>query len=142
ERVRRYRLRAADGSTVPESHRQAVRYAAERVPLALVSGAFRTEVETVLAASGLADCFRHLVTAEDVVHGKPHPEGYLRAAELLGLAPHDIVAFEDTEAGILSAKSAGLVCLAVPGTAPPARLTAADGLVERIDVELMRRLLA
>lgn len=142
ERVRRYRMRAADGSTVPVHHRQAVRYAAERVPLALVSGAFRREIEGVLDAAGLTALFRHLVTADDVVRGKPHPESYLRAAELLGLDPHDIVALEDTEAGIAAAKRAGLTCLAVRGTLPPKRLAAADGLVERIDVELMRRLLA
>ncbi len=142
ERVRRYRLRVAGGATVPRRHRQAVRYAARRVPLALVSGASRREIEDVLDDAGLAGLFRHLVTAEDVAHGKPHPQGYLRAAELLGLDPGEIVAFEDTQAGIAAAKAAGLACLALQGTLPPERLAAADGLVERIDVELVRRLLA
>jgi beta-phosphoglucomutase-like phosphatase (HAD superfamily) len=47
----------------------------------------------------------------------------------------------DTEAGVASAKAAGMRCLAVLGTLPPERLAAADELVERIDVPLMRRLL-
>ena len=141
ERIDRYRVLAADGSTVPDEIRAAVRHAAERVPVALVSGAFRAEVEPVLEAAGLAPLFRHLVTADDVVNGKPHPEGYERAARLLELPPGDVVAFEDTEAGVAAAKDAGLRCLAVAGTLPRERLARADEVVETIDVPLLRRLL-
>ncbi len=141
ERIERYRRRAADGSTVPARHREAVAYAAARVPVAVVSGAFRREIEPVLQASGLAGLFAAVVTADDVANGKPHPEGYARAASLLGAEPGAIVAFEDTEAGVASAKDAGLRCVGVLGTLAPERLARADELVERIDVDLMRRLL-
>ena len=99
-------------------------YAAERVPVGLVSGAFRAEIEPVLAAAGLTDCFRAVVTAEDVAAGKPAPDGYTSIVGRLGdsLAPADVVAFEDTEAGVASAKAAGLVCVGVVGTLPPERL--------------------
>jgi beta-phosphoglucomutase len=141
ERIERYRVRAADGATVPPAHREAVAYAAARVPVGLVSGAFRAEIEPVLEAAGLAPLFTALVTADDVANGKPHPEGYERAASLLGADPGSVVAFEDTEAGVASAKDAGLRCLAVRGTLPADRLARADELVETIDVDLMRRLL-
>jgi len=75
-------------------------------------------------------------------HGKPHPEGYLRALDLLGLDAAEVVAFEDTEAGIAAAKGAGLTCIAVRGTLPDDRLAAADVLVDVIDVALLERLLA
>jgi beta-phosphoglucomutase len=141
ERVERYR-RLADGSTVPAAIREAVRQAARRVPVAVVSGAYRREIEPVLAGAGLADWIGVVVAADDVTRGKPDPEGYLCALEKLdkGLAPADVVAFEDTEAGIASARSAGLRCLAVRGTLPDARLVAADGIVDAIDVELVRSL--
>jgi beta-phosphoglucomutase len=141
ERIERYRA-VADGSTVSEATRAAVRHAAERVPLALVSGAYRREIEPVVAAAGLLGCFRAIVAADDVVHGKPHPEGYLLASSLLGpgLDAASIVAFEDTEAGIASAKAAGLRCIGVRGTLPDERLRAADLLVDRIDVDLIRGL--
>jgi beta-phosphoglucomutase-like phosphatase (HAD superfamily) len=142
ERVERYRRVVGDGSTVPDEIRAAVRYAAERVPVALVSGAFRAEVEPVLDASGLAPLLEHLVTAEDVVNGKPDPEGYERALSLLELPSEDVVAFEDTEAGVAAAKGAGIRCVAVSGTLPRERLALADELVEAIDVPLLRRLLA
>lgn len=141
ERVERYRQRAADGSTVPAPHRDAVAYAASRVPVAIVSGAFRAEIEPVLDAAGLAPLVSALVAADDVANGKPHPEGYARAAAILGVEPGTVVALEDTEAGVASAKDAGLRCLAVRGTLALERLARADELVDGIDVELMRRLL-
>ena len=141
ERISRYRA-TADGSTITAEMREAVRYAAGRGPIAIVSGAFRTEIEPVLAAAGLTELFATVVTADDVVHGKPAPDGYLRALSLLGDPPAaEVVAFEDTEAGIASAKAAGLRCVAVLGTLPASRLAGADEIVERIDVALLERLL-
>ncbi|HKP19752.1 MAG TPA: HAD family phosphatase [Gaiellaceae bacterium] len=143
ERIERYRAAVSDGSTIADEVRAAVRYAAERVPVAIVSGAARSEIEPVIRAAGLADLFAAIVPAEDVALGKPHPDGYLRALGLLdgGLEPSDVVVFEDTEAGVASAKAAGMRCLAVLGTLAPERLAAADEVVAAIDVALMRRLL-
>lgn len=142
ERVRRYRAAASDGSTVGDEVREAVRYAAERAPLAICSGAARDEIEPVVEAAGIAGCFRAIVTSDDVVHGKPDPEGYVKALELLAADPAEAVVLEDTEAGVASARAAGVArVLAVRTTLEPHRLAGADELVDRIDVALMRRLL-
>jgi beta-phosphoglucomutase len=146
ERVRRYRQAVGDGSSVGQDVRDAVHYAASRVPVAIVSGAALDEVEPVIEAAGLTDAFTALVCSDHVDNGKPHPEGYLRALELLALGaepidPADVIAFEDTEAGVLSAKAAGMRCVAVLGTLPAGRLAAADEIVEAIDQPLLRRLL-
>jgi sugar-phosphatase len=59
------------------------------------------------------------VTAELVTHGKPHPEGYLTAAGLLGVEPEDAVVFEDAPAGIAAGVAAGIRTVAVgPNTGP------------------------
>jgi len=123
--------------------RAAVRYAAERVPVALVSGAARAEIETVLTAAGIADCFAAVVSADDVTHGKPSPEGYERALALIdgNVRAQDVLVLEDTEAGVAAAKGAGMRCFAVLGTLAPHRLAAANEVVDQIDVGLMRRLL-
>jgi beta-phosphoglucomutase len=141
ERIDRY-VRRADGSTIPEALREAVRYAAARVPVAVVSGAYRREIEPVLEAADLSGLITAVVAAEDVTHGKPDPEGYLRALDALGaaLAPGEVVVFEDTQAGVASAHGAGMRCLAVRGTLPDERLAAADQIVDGIDVELVRSL--
>jgi HAD superfamily hydrolase (TIGR01509 family) len=140
ERVDRYRAAVGDGSTVHDHVREAVRYAAARVPLAICSGAARAEIEPVVEAAGVAECFRAIVSSDDVTHGKPDPEGYLAALDALGT--RDALVFEDTEAGIASAKAAGLRVIAKIGTLEPERLRQADELVERIDADLIRRCLS
>ena len=141
ERIDRY-VRRADGSTIPAALRRVVLHAAARVPIAVVSGAYRREIEPVLEQAELAGHVTAVVTADDVKRGKPDPEGYRLALEALGdgLVPQDVVAFEDTEAGIASARGAGLRCLAVRGTLPDERLAAADGIVDAIDLTLVRSL--
>jgi beta-phosphoglucomutase-like phosphatase (HAD superfamily) len=110
----------------------------------VVSGAYRREIIPVLERAGLAASVTVLVAADDVGRGKPDPESYLRALRALGegLAPSDVVVFEDTEAGVASARGAGMRCLAVRGTHPDARLAAADRIVDAIDVDLVRSLVA
>jgi beta-phosphoglucomutase len=142
ERIARYVTRAADGSTVDEGVREAVRFAAERVPVGIVSAAMRTEIDPVLAAAGIAAHVTAIVSAEDVERGKPDPEAYVRMAGLLRLPPAEIVAFEDTEAGVASAKAAGFRVVAVTRTLGPERLAAADELVPTLDLDAVRRCLS
>lgn len=141
ERIDRYRTTVADGSTVTEPTRAAVRFAAERAQLAIVSGAAREEIVPVVAAAGLAKLFATIVTDDDVRHGKPDPESYLLALEALAVSPRETLVFEDTEAGVASAKAAGARVVALLGTQAPERLGEADEVVETIDVSLLRRLL-
>jgi beta-phosphoglucomutase len=140
ERIAAYADRA-DGTSVTEPVRAAVRHAATRLPVAIVSGAYRAEIEPVVAAAGLTAQFSTIVTADDVMHGKPDPEGYLLAVGRLGVAASDTVALEDTAAGIAAAKGAGVYCVGVRGTLPDSRLAGADELVSEIDVALVERLL-
>jgi beta-phosphoglucomutase len=142
DRIARYVARTGDGSTVDDDVRAAVRYAADRVPIGLVSAATREEIDPVVDAAGLAELFSVVVSSGDVTQGKPHPECYARAAELLGTPPADVVAFEDTEAGVASAKAAGLQVVGVTRTLGAERLAQADALVPRIDLDAVRRLFA
>jgi beta-phosphoglucomutase len=142
ERVRRYRERVADGACVRPELRAAVHAAAARVPVGVVSGAARADIDLVLGAAGLAGMFEVVVSAEDVASGKPDPEGYLRAVAVLGVEPAGAVVLEDSEAGVRAAKAAGMRCVALLGTVAPERLAAADEVVERIDEALVERLLA
>ena len=141
ERLAIYVKEAAGGMTVPPEIRESVRFAAARVPVAIVSGAFRAEIEPVIATAGIGAEVAAIIAADDVEHGKPSPEGYRHALDLFGVDPREAVAFEDTQAGIDAARAAGLRCIAVRGTLPDERLVAADEVVDRIDVGLIRRLL-
>ncbi|WP_202879288.1 HAD-IA family hydrolase [Nocardioides cynanchi] len=77
-----------------------------RLPWAVVTSAPRVLAVRRLVAAGLP-VPEVLVPADEVTHGKPAPDGYLRAAALLGVEPHDSVAFEDAEPGVRSALDAG-----------------------------------
>ena len=125
---------------MPPHVREAVGRAAGAARLSVVSGAARSEVETVLDAAGIG-VFEVIVSAEDVTRGKPDPEGYRRALELLGVEAAQSVALEDAPAGIAAARAAGLRCVAVLGTVPPERLDEADEVVPRLDTALVDRLL-
>jgi sugar-phosphatase len=72
------------------------------------------------------------ISADDVVHGKPSPEPYLKGAALLGFAPEDCLVFEDTPAGIRAAKAAGMRVIALQTTYPTEELTAADAIVKSL----------
>ena len=116
-----------------------VRQVAARVPVAIASGAARLEIETVLEASGLRDLFDVLVCLEDVTNGKPDPEGYLAALDLLNrnrpspIEATDVLVFEDSEQGLKAATAAGMRCVMVAGPTPPTRLAGAAAIVESLD---------
>lgn len=69
------------------------------------------------------------VTADEVALGKPHPEPYLKGAELLGLFPNDCLVFEDAPAGIEAARAAGMTTIGVATTYPAAKLERANAVV-------------
>jgi beta-phosphoglucomutase len=142
EKVERYRARVEDGSTVYEPAREALRAAAAEAGVAVVSGATRAEIAPALTAAGLDEVISVTVTVDDVSRGKPDPEGYLIALELLGAGADGSIAFEDSEPGIEAALAAGLRCVAVLGTLPRERLARANGIVERLDAEAVREALA
>jgi beta-phosphoglucomutase len=137
----RYR-ELADGSTVAEETREAVRYAAEQVPVAVVSGSARAEIEPVLAASGLAESVTTLVSVDDIRRSKPDPEGYQIALRLLGVEAGAAAAVEDSPAGVAAAKAAGLYCAAVTTSFGPDRLDQADEHAQRLDRDLIAGLLS
>ena len=140
-KIERYGV-LADGSTVKREARDAVEYAAGRVPVAVVSGSARAEIEPVLAKAGLLESVTAIVASDDIGRSKPDPEGYLIALQMLGVEAAQAAAVEDSEAGIKAAKAAGLYCAAVTTTLPAERLSAADEIAHRFDRDLIAGLLS
>jgi len=112
--------------------------------LAIGSSTPKKNIEVVLESIGLAEVFKVRVGAEDVTKGKPDPEVFLKAAELIRVKPERCVVIEDAVAGIKAAKNAGMKAIAVTTTHPRERLAEADIVVERIadvTVEMIEELL-
>jgi len=106
-----------------------VRKMAALCPLALASGSERLVVEAVLSLSELRGHFSVVVSGSDVTHGKPAPDIFLRAAELLKVPPAECWVIEDSKPGITAAKAAGMRAIAITNTYPGAELTQADYVV-------------
>jgi len=79
-----------------------------RVPMAVGSNGHLLNVEATLAATGLLALFDHVVTAEQVAHGKPAPDVFLEAARRMGVAAGDCIVFEDSDQGLEAARRAGM----------------------------------
>lgn len=79
-----------------------------KIPMAVASGGFRHVVAEILSGVGLDSDFTVRICAEDVIHGKPDPEPFLKAAAALGVTPEKCLVFEDSPTGIAAAKAAGM----------------------------------
>jgi pseudouridine 5'-phosphatase len=87
---------------------------AAAIPKAIATSSRRSFAKTVLSYFGYEPRFAFLLTAEDVIQGKPHPEIYLTAAQRLGLVPSQVLVLEDSENGCRAAAAAGAFTVAVP----------------------------
>jgi len=112
------------------------------LPLGIVSGALRSEIEPALRQEGIDEAFKVVVAAEDVDRSKPDPEGYLIGLSQLNarpplperlLHPHEVLAIEDTAAGLAAARAAGLATLAVAHTLTAEQLALADHVVATLE---------
>ena len=83
-------------------------------PLALVTASARESADAVLDTLNIRRYFDVVLTADDVVRRKPHPEMFLKAAELLRFSPGDCLVLEDAEKGIVAAHAAGMRSIAIP----------------------------
>lgn len=120
-----------------------IRDAATRYRLAICSGALRHEIEFILEQSGIRKEFEHITSAEDVTHGKPHPEGFLHALAALNqtanqaMTPRECLVIEDSLPGIRGAHAAGMKVLAVANTHRLEELQEADAMTTSLaDVKL------
>lgn len=114
------------------------------IPLAICSGALRSDILPIISQLGIAHCFACIITADDVPHSKPDPTSYrIAAQQLIELFPQKlskkdkIIAIEDTPAGISSATGAGLKVIAVSNSYPAEQLRQADRIVTSLE-ELQR----
>ena len=110
----------------------------KKIPLAICSGALRSDIDPILAMLSIADYFKVIVTANDVAASKPDPECYALAFQKLLSAENNsfskvaTLAIEDTPAGISAAKAAGLKVCAVTNSYPAATLEQATFVVDSL----------
>lgn len=141
EKARRYMDRAATGLRYYSGAAECVGALADRWPVAINSGALRPEIEVALRTMGVRERVSAIISAEDAQRCKPDPEGYLLALDALrsehggDLEAGHCLVFEDSLAGIQSAKGAGMWAVGVPNTysAEELRGAGADAVVEGLE---------
>ncbi|MDK1489750.1 HAD family phosphatase [Sinorhizobium sp. 7-81] len=89
------------------------------LPWAIATSSSHQSVQHHLAAHGLLKRFNTIIASGNYTHGKPHPEPFLRAADLLGVPPELCLALEDSHNGIRAACSAGMMTIMVPDLVEP-----------------------
>jgi beta-phosphoglucomutase family hydrolase len=99
---------------------------------AIVSSAPRENVRVLLRSLGLEKMFEAVIAEEDAPRGKPDPQGFLLAAEKLGVAAAECVVIEDAPGGVEAAKRAGMRCIGVTTSRPREALTSADLVVDSL----------
>jgi len=160
EKARHYHRLIADSPPIMPGVADRIRAWSERVPIAVASGALREEIDEMLTRAGVRSCVRVVVAAGEVASGKPAPDPYRRAVELLekerrrsgcgsvagapaerqgdqesatgGIDPAGCVAIEDSRWGIESARAAGLRTVAVTTSYRASALAGADLVVDGV----------
>jgi beta-phosphoglucomutase family hydrolase len=100
---------------------------------AIVSSTTRENVRMVVVSLGLEGVFETVVAEEDAPKGKPDPQGFLVAAEKLGVAANECAVIEDAPGGLEAAKRAGMRCIGVTTSRPREGLAAADLVVDSLE---------
>jgi HAD superfamily hydrolase (TIGR01509 family) len=85
-----------------------------RIPKGIATSSRRAFVDRVLGQFGYQQRFQPILTSEDITHGKPDPEIYLKAAERIGVSPSEMLVLEDSQNGCRAAVAAGAITIAVP----------------------------
>ncbi|MHA6732074.1 HAD family hydrolase [Devosia sp. A369] len=101
---------------------------ARGIPTAVATSSRQPHALHHLGAAGLLEMFQTIVTRDDVIHPKPHPEPYLIAAQRLGIDPLLCLALEDSNAGVHAAHAAGMQTIMVPDLVHPNAATQALGI--------------
>ena len=103
------------------------------VRIALASSAPIENIQLVIQDLGIDNCFAVIVWGREVTEGKPSPQGFLLAAQRLGVEPKNCVVIEDSVAGVTAAKRAGMRCVAVTNTHPRKGLMEAELVVDSLE---------
>ncbi|MBF0443590.1 MAG: HAD family phosphatase [Oligoflexales bacterium] len=85
--------------------------------MAIASGSSKRVLEELLKVLGISSIFSAIVSSEEVAKGKPAPDVFLEASKRLSIPPSELVVFEDSQFGVISAKAAGMCCIAIPSRA-------------------------
>ncbi len=103
------------------------------IPMAIGTAAPQSNIDYVFKHLDIAQYFTGTVSADEVENSKPHPEVFLKCAELMRVPPHECIVFEDSPMGILAAQNAGMKAVAITTFHPKEDFKDFDNILFVID---------
>lgn len=110
------------------------------IPMGIGTSSRRVYMNFIMDTLQIRSYFKIILTAQDIIHGKPDPEMYLKVAHGLDVLPNQCIVFEDSVTGIEAAKSAGMKAVALTTTNSAERLVAADKIIHSFNEITLREL--
>ena len=125
-----------NGVPVKKGLKELLMYLEKRnIPAAVATSTGRQFAEKMLRMAGIYDCFNGFVCGDEIIHGKPCPDIFHKAAQKLGIDPVDCLVLEDSEPGVLAAKAAGGYVIHVPDLVHVSR-EAKEGITAQMETLL------
>jgi HAD superfamily hydrolase (TIGR01509 family) len=128
-----------ENAKVFEEIKEILKFLKNKYKIAVASNSEKKFVLKVLKITGIYDFFDLIITRDDVKNPKPFPDIYIEVSKKLKIPVENMIAFEDSETGILSAKSSGIFCIAIPATQTLEKLKNADIIIDKINLDNVKR---
>ena len=128
-----------ENAKVFEEIKEILKFLKNKYKIAVASNSEKKFVLKVLKITGIYDFFDLIITRDDVENPKPFPDIYIEVSKKLKIPVENMIAFEDSETGILSAKSSGIFCIAIPATQTLEKLKNADIIIDKINLDNVKR---
>jgi HAD superfamily hydrolase (TIGR01509 family) len=126
---------------ISEEIKKILEFSKGKYKIAIASNSEKKFVLKVIEKLKIFHFFDIILTRDDVLNPKPFPDIYKLVSEKLNILPENLIAFEDSETGILSAKSNGIFCIGVKTTSPLEKLKIADIIIDELNLENFKKVI-
>jgi HAD superfamily hydrolase (TIGR01509 family) len=126
---------------ISEEIKKILKYSKGKYKIAIASNSEKKFIFRVVEKLEISHFFDLILTRDDVVNPKPFPDIYKLASKKINVNPENLIAFEDSETGIISAKSAGIFCVGIKSTSDLEKLKMADIIINELNFENFKKII-
>lgn len=121
--------------------KEVLKFLKNRYKTAIASNSDKKFILKVVELTNIYDYFDLIVTRNDVKRPKPFADIYFEVIKRLNIPPEKLIAFEDSETGILAAKSSGIFCIAITTTQSLEKIKIADIIIDKLNLHNLKKVI-